>query len=34
MGVHWGTFPLGMEGYFQAKYDLVTARKKHGIKDT
>lgn len=23
VGVHWGTFPLGAEGYFQAKVDLV-----------
>lgn len=33
MGVHWGTFPLGAEGYFQAKYDLAEARKKHEMPD-
>jgi hypothetical protein len=31
VGVHWGTFPLGAEGYFQAKYDLAEARKKHNL---
>lgn len=34
VGVHWGTFPLGAEGYFQAKYDLIDARTKHKLKDS
>lgn len=32
VGVHWGTFPLGMEKFCQAKYDLDTARQKHELK--
>ena len=33
MGVHWGTFPLGYEGYFQGKIDLAKAREKHQMPD-
>lgn len=33
MAVHWGTFPLGAEGYFQARGDLAAARKKLNVPD-
>jgi N-acyl-phosphatidylethanolamine-hydrolysing phospholipase D len=33
VGVHWGTFPLGSEGYFQARDDLAKAREKHNVPD-
>lgn len=31
VGVHWGTFPLGMEHFYAAKKDLELARQKHGV---
>jgi len=33
VGVHWGTFPLGAEGFYQARGDLAEARKKHNMPD-
>ena len=33
VGVHWGTFPLGTEGFYQARVDLAEARKKHNIPE-
>ena len=33
MAVHWGTFPLGAEGFCQAKFDLIEARKKHDMPE-
>jgi hypothetical protein len=31
VGVHWGTFPLGFESFYQPKYDLEEAKIKLGV---
>lgn len=33
VGVHWGTFSMGRQGFVQPKYDLLTASKNHGLKE-
>lgn len=33
VGVHWGTFPLGFEPWYQPKIDLDSAKAKHKLDD-
>lgn len=33
VAVHWGTFPLGFEHWYQPKKDLAKAKLKYGLKE-